>query len=93
MVVALGVALSKTILSANAQNIYTAGLLTMKTSTRGQEIELKQYFRSDSTATTFSAGPVIIELLADADYKFFAVLADVPAANIKSINLFQRSSL
>ncbi len=86
--VALGIALSATVLSASAQKSYKAGLLTMKTSTRGQYIELKEYFKSDSTAITFSAGPVNIKLLAGADYKFFAVLADVPAANIKKAAIY-----
>ena len=86
--VALGMALSATILSASAQKNYTEGLVTMKTSAGGQDIELKQYFRSDSTATTFSAGPVNIKLLADANYKFFAVIADVSAANIKKAAIY-----
>ncbi|MDB5017303.1 MAG: hypothetical protein JWQ84_2135 [Mucilaginibacter sp.] len=86
--VALGLALSATILSASAQKNYTEGLVTMKTSLRGQDIELKEYFRSDSTATTFSAGPANIKLLADANYKFFAVLAEVSAYNIKKAAIY-----
>ncbi|MDB5006814.1 MAG: hypothetical protein JWP45_1207 [Mucilaginibacter sp.] len=85
--VALGLALSATILSASAQN-YTEGLVTMKTSSRGQDIELKEYFRGDSTATIFSAGPANIKLLADANYKFFAVLAEVSAYNIKKAAIY-----
>jgi hypothetical protein len=86
--VALGIALSATILSASAQKSYTEGLVTMKTSTRGQDIELKTYFRSDSTATIFSAGPANIKLLADANYKFFAVVASVSAYNIKKAAIY-----
>src|ERR1700733_13760153 len=86
--VALGIALTATILSANAQKSYTEGMVTMKTSARGQDIELKEYFRSDSTAATFSAGPANIKLLADANYKFYAVLASVPAANIKKAAIY-----
>jgi hypothetical protein len=86
--VAFGITLSATILSASAQKSYTEGLITLKTSAYGQDIELKEYFRSDSTATTFAAGPVNIKLLADANYKFFAVLADVPASNIKKAAIY-----
>lgn len=86
--VAIGIALSATILSANAQKSYTEGLLTMKTSANGQDVEVKQYFRSDSTSATFSAGPANIKLLADANYKFYAVLASVPAANIRKAAIY-----
>jgi len=85
---ALGIVLSATILSASAQNNYTEGLVTLKTSTGGQDIELKEYFRSDSTATLFSAGPANIKLLADANYKFFAVVAEVSVANIKKAAIY-----
>lgn len=86
--VAVGIALSATILSASAQKNYTEGLVTIKTSSRGQDIEMKQYFRSDSIATTFSAGPANIKLLADANYKFFAVVASVSAYNIKKAAIY-----
>jgi hypothetical protein len=86
--VALGIALSATILSASAQKSYTEGLVTMKTSARGQDIELKTYFRSDSIATLFSAGPANIKLLADAHYKSFAVVVDVSAFNVKKAAIY-----
>jgi hypothetical protein len=86
--VALGMSLSAIILSANAQKKYTEGMVTSKTSSGGQDIELKTYFRTDSTATTFSAGPANIKLLADADYSFFAVLAEVPAYKIKKAAIY-----
>ncbi len=86
--VALGIALSATILSASAQKSYTEGLLTMTTSGNGQQVEVKQYFRTDSTAAIFSAGPVNLKLLADANYKFYAVLADAPAYKIKKAAIY-----
>jgi hypothetical protein len=86
--VALGIALSATILSASAQKNYSEGLVTMKTSAFGQDIELKEYFRPDSTAAMFAAGPADLKLLADANYKFYAVLASVPAANIKKAAIY-----
>lgn len=81
--VAMGIALSATILSAGAQKSYTEGLVALKQSANGQTVEMKEYFRSDSNATVFSAGPANIKLLADANYKFFAVVADVSAFKIK----------
>jgi hypothetical protein len=86
--VAVGVVLSATVLSANAQKNYSEGLVTVKTSARGQDIEMKQYFRSDSIATTFSAGPANIKLLADANYKFFAVVAEVSAYKVKKAAIY-----
>ena len=86
--VALGIALSATILNASAQKSYTEGLVTLKNSADGQAIEMKEYFRSDSTATVFSAGPANIKLLADANYKFFAVVAEVSAFKIKKAAIY-----
>jgi len=86
--VALGIALSATIFSASAQKSYTEGLVTIKTSAAGQDVELKEYFRSDSIATMFSAGPANIKLLADANYKFFAVIAEVSAYKIKKAAVY-----
>lgn len=88
LTVALGIALSVTLLSANAQKTYTEGLLTMTTNGNGQQVEVKQYFRSDSTAAIFSAGPVNLKLLADANYKFYAVLASLSSANIKKAAIY-----
>ena len=85
---ALGIALSATILSASAQKTYTEGLVTIKTSGGGQDIELKAYFRSDSVATTFSAGLANIKLLADANYKSFAVIAEIPSYKIKKAAIY-----
>ena len=89
--VALGIALSATILSASAQKNYTEGLVTITTSAGAQVIEMKEYFRSDSIASIFSAGPANLKLLADVNYKFFAVVADVSAFKIKkSCDLYTR---
>lgn len=86
--VALGIVLSATVMSASAQKAYTEGVVTYKTNMRGQDVEIKQYFRSDSVATTFAAGPAKIKLLADANYKFFAVVVDVSAFNVKKAAIY-----
>lgn len=85
---ALGIILSATAISASAQKTYTEGVVTYKTSMRGQDVEIKQYFRADSSATTFTAGPATIKLLADANHKSFAVLVDVPVASIKKAAIY-----
>jgi len=85
---ALGIAFSAIALSASAQKTYTEGVVTYKTSMRGQDVEIKEYFRADSTAATFSAGPATIKLLSDANHKSFAVLVDVPVASIKKAAVY-----
>ena len=85
---ALGIALSVVTLSASAQKAYTEGVVTYKTSMRGQDVEIKEYFRTDSNAVTFSAGPATIKLLSDAGHKSFAVLVDVPVASIKKAAIY-----
>ena len=85
---ALGIALSAVTLSASAQKTYTEGVVTYKTNMRGQDVEIKEYFRTDSNAVTFSAGPATIKLLGDANHKSFAVLVDVPVASIKKAAIY-----
>lgn len=91
--VAFGIVLSATVMSANAQKSYPEGLVTIKTLAGGQALEMKQYFRSDSIATTFSAGPANIKLLADANYKFFAVVAEVAAFNVKKAAIYTANEI
>lgn len=86
--VAFGIALSATVLSANAQKKYTEGVVTYSTSMRGQQVEIKEYFTPDSTASTFSAGPATIKLLTDSKHKSFVVMVDVPAASIKKAAVY-----
>jgi hypothetical protein len=86
--VALSVVLSATFMSASAQKAYTEGIVTYKTTMRGNDIEMKEYFRTDSTAVTFSAGPANIKLLSDANFKFFAVIVDVSAFNVKKAAIY-----
>jgi hypothetical protein len=86
--ITLGIVLSATVMSASAQKAYTEGVVTYKTSMRGQDIEIKQYFRADSSAATFTAGPATIKLLSDANHKSFAVLVDVPVASIKKAAIY-----
>lgn len=85
---ALGVALSAIVMSASAQKNLTEGTITYKTDVRGQPMTVTQYFRPDSNAQTFEAGPAKIKLLSDANYKFFAVVVDVSAFNVKKAAIY-----
>jgi hypothetical protein len=80
---ALSIALSATVISANAQKTYTEGTVTYKTNMHGQDVEVKEYFRPDSNAITYTVGPATIKILSDANQKSFAILLDVPQASIK----------
>jgi len=81
--VALGLALTATAMSASAQKKYTQGTVNFTTNMRGQEVNAKGYFRADSNAFTFTAGPATIKILTDAGGKSMAILVDVPVASIK----------
>ncbi len=85
---ALAVALTSTFLSANAQKNFTQGTITVQTDMRGQTVTLTQYFRPDSNAQTFEAGPAKIRLLSDANYKSFVILVDVSAFNVKKAAVY-----
>jgi hypothetical protein len=81
--VALGLALTATAMSASAQKKYTEGVVSLTTNMRGQQVDAKGYFRADSSAFTFTAGPATIKILTDAGAKSMVVMVDVPVANIK----------
>jgi len=85
---ALGIALSATVMSASAQKSYTSGTVSVTTSMRGMDIQMKEYFTPDSMATTFSAGPANIKLLTDANFKSFVVMVDVSAFNVKKAAVY-----
>jgi len=86
--VALGIVLTATTISASAQKTYNEGVINLSTSMRGQQVEAKDYFRTDSTAFTFTTGPATIKILSDAKATFFAVLVDVPVASIKKAAIY-----
>jgi hypothetical protein len=81
--VAMGLALTATAINANAQKAYTEGVATISTSMMGQATEAKSYFRPDSAALAFTAGPANIKVLSDAKATFMAILVDVSIASIK----------
>jgi hypothetical protein len=81
--VALGIALSATAITASAQKAYKEGVVTFNMAMQGQQVEAKHYFRADSSAVAFSAGPANIKVITDANYKYYAILVDVAVASMK----------
>jgi hypothetical protein len=81
--VVLGMVVAATVLSASAQKTYTEGVVTSKTSMQGNSVEGKKFFRTDSTAMTYTTGATTIKILSTANLSYFAVLVDVPDASIK----------
>jgi hypothetical protein len=86
--VALGIVLSATVMSASAQKAYTEGTITISGDMGGQQVELKAYFRTDSTAMAFNAGPAAIKVLQDTKHTYFAVVVDVSVASIKKAAVY-----
>jgi len=82
-IVALGIALTATSISAYAQKAYTSGVVTMTTEMRGQPATIKAYFTPDSAALTFQAGPAAIKILTNAAKTYMAVVVDVSAFSVK----------
>ena len=81
--VALGLALTTTAISANAQKVYKEGMLAYSTQMRGQTADVKQYFTADSSAMTVSLGPANIKVLTTTKHDYLAVILDIPVANMK----------
>ncbi len=81
--VALGIVLTATTISASAQKNYTEGTVTLSTTVYGQPAQPKYYFRADSSALTFTAGPTNIRIIRNTADTYFAVLVDVPVASKK----------
>jgi hypothetical protein len=82
-IVALGIALTATTISAYAQKAYTQGVVTMSTDMRGQATVVKAYFSPDSAALTFQAGPANIKILTNAAKTYMCVVVDVPSFSVK----------
>jgi hypothetical protein len=86
--VALGIVLTATTISASAQKTYTQGAIAISMPMQGQQVDAKQYFTSDSTALSFTAGPATIKVLIDAKETLIAVLVDVPVASMKKAAIY-----
>ncbi|HTD98299.1 MAG TPA: hypothetical protein VK668_03400 [Mucilaginibacter sp.] len=91
--VALGIVLSATIMSASAQKSYTEGVVSYSTEMRGQQASVKNYFKSDSSASVITMGAAVIKILSDAKHTYLAVVLDVPVASIKKAGIATPSEL
>lgn len=85
--VALGIVLSATVMSASAQKAYTEGVVSYQTEMRGQQADVKDYFRADSAAIVITLGPATVKILTTAKHDYLAVLIDVPVASIKKAGI------
>ncbi len=81
--VALGLALTATVMSASAQKAYTEGCVNISSTMQGMSINEKEYFRTDSNAMVMTMGPANVKVLTDANHKFLAVILDVEVASMK----------
>jgi hypothetical protein len=91
--VALGLALSATVMSASAQKTINEGIASYSTEVRGQPADVKQYFNSDSSATIVTFGAGNFKLLTTAKHDYLAVVLDIPVANIKKAGIASPSEL
>ncbi|MDR3694017.1 DUF4412 domain-containing protein [Mucilaginibacter sp.] len=82
-IVALGIALTVTTISANAQKAYTQGTINMSGDMMGQATPMKDYFSADSSALSFQAGPATIKILTNAAKTYLAIIVDVPSFSVK----------
>jgi len=83
LTVAMGIALTATTISANAQKSYTEGVVTYSTEVRGQPADVKEYFTTASTATVITFGPGTVKILNTAKHDYVAVVLDIPVAQLK----------
>lgn len=85
--IALGLALSAVALNANAQKNYTQGIVSYTTEMGGQTADVKQYFTADSSAMVMTISSADIRILSNAKRDYFAVVLDVPEANMKKAGI------
>lgn len=91
--VAFGIVLTAATLSVSAQKKYTQGLVSFSTEMRGQTADVKEYFTPDSTAAVITLGPANVKILSTVKRDYFAVVLDVPVANIKKAGIATPSEL
>jgi len=87
LTVAMGMALTATTISANAQKAYTEGVVSYSTEVRGQPADVKEYFNADSTATIITFGPGNVKILNTAKHDYLAVVLDIPVAQLKKAGI------
>jgi len=81
--VALGLALSATVVGAKAQKVYTEGTLNYSITVAGTTVEAPTLFKGDTSAIVTQRGPATVKMVGTKGGDYFAVLVDVPIANKK----------
>lgn len=81
--VALGLALSATVMAAKAQKVINEGMATYTITVAGQTVETASYFKGDTSSIGFQRGPAQIKMVGTKDGGYFVVFVDVPVANMK----------
>ncbi|MFI5139861.1 MAG: hypothetical protein ACHQIM_18710, partial [Sphingobacteriales bacterium] len=87
LTVAMGIALTATSISANAQKAYTSGVVSYATEMMGQATDVKIYFTPDSTSEIRTFGPGSVKILSNAKHDFLAVVLDIPIANRQKVGI------
>ncbi len=81
--IAFGTILTTLALSVNAQKKYTEGNIVYTVNAMGQDVDGTTYFKPDSSSFSFQRGPASIKMISNTAVDYFAVLVDVPIANMK----------
>jgi len=81
--IALGIALSATVLGAKAQKTYTEGTVTYSTSLNGQDGETTVIFKGDSSTNVVQHPPATIKMIGTKGFDYLAIVVDVPVVSIK----------
>lgn len=81
--VALGLALSATVIGAKAQKAYTEGTLNYSITVGDNTVDAPTYFKGDTCAIVTQRGPATIKMVGNKGGEYFVVMVDVPVANMK----------
>jgi uncharacterized lipoprotein YehR (DUF1307 family) len=80
---ALSLTLAASVFTATAQTKYSEGVANYNVNASGQDVEVKCYFKGDSSSYATQRGPATITLIGTLKNDFFAVLVDVPVMGWK----------
>jgi len=93
MAAAFGVALTTFAINAKAQKTINEGVATYSTELQGQPAEVKEYFKSDSTAIIITFGAGNVKILTTAKHDYLAVILDIPVAQLKKAGIATPSEI
>ncbi len=87
MAAAFGMALTTFAITAKAQKSISEGVASYSTQLQGQPAEVKEYFKSDSTAIIITFGAGNVKILSTAKHDYLAVILDIPVAQLKKAGI------